>query len=354
MEDRERTVWVFVHLNGHLDKMPAMALLRDLQHPSLVAHGVVIADDALMANAQDLVQRAKERHEGAPLFGRGDRKAAVVLWDVDLPQILVGRRDRRDAVQPQQRRQPLLQGAEHPLHATACFRAVGRDVLDLQLRQGAADLGQVHPVDLAAGLGPGIAKTKPVLGLQRLVEVLHRKVPIACPVLLDDKLDLVHRRLPPGNPTAATIDQTFRAVRLVAVAKTPEVSLADPQQLCRLLATQSPRSITLQPFDIPRHPYLGSHPDPPVWKPSKNRTDRLLPNPDISSATDTASAICCSCMNFLLPLEGSAVEFSRLCRISREGASMEIRMKTFLPAVALVGALSFSSTSTLSLSGAVP
>jgi len=28
-----------VHLNGHLDKMPGMALLRDLQHPSLVAHG---------------------------------------------------------------------------------------------------------------------------------------------------------------------------------------------------------------------------------------------------------------------------------------------------------------------------
>ena len=62
MEDRERTVGVFVHLNGHLDKMPAMALLRDLQHPSLVAHGVVITDDALMANAQDLAQRAKERH----------------------------------------------------------------------------------------------------------------------------------------------------------------------------------------------------------------------------------------------------------------------------------------------------
>ena len=39
MEDRERTVGVFVHLNGHFDKMPAMALLRDLQHPSLVAHG---------------------------------------------------------------------------------------------------------------------------------------------------------------------------------------------------------------------------------------------------------------------------------------------------------------------------
>ena len=64
------------------------------------------------------------------------------------------------------------------------------------------------------------------------------------------------------------------------------MSLADPEQLCRLLATQSPRSITLQPFDIPRHPYLGSHPDPPVCKPSKNRTDRLLPNPVISSATD--------------------------------------------------------------------
>jgi hypothetical protein len=35
-----------------------------------------------MANAQDVAQGAEERHEGGPLFGRADRKAAVVLGNV--------------------------------------------------------------------------------------------------------------------------------------------------------------------------------------------------------------------------------------------------------------------------------
>jgi hypothetical protein len=41
------------------------------------------------------------------------------------------------------------------------------------------------------------------------------------------------------------------------------------------------------------HPYLGPHPDPPVWNNPKNRTDRLLPNPDISSATDMVTGKTC-------------------------------------------------------------
>ena len=55
-------------------------------------------------------------------------------------------------------------------------------------------------------LGPGIAEAKPVLGLQCLMKVLHPKVPIARPVTLDDKLDLVHRRSPLRCPAAPTID----------------------------------------------------------------------------------------------------------------------------------------------------
>src|SRR5271166_2518718 len=113
----------------------------------------------------------------------------------------------------------------------------------------------------------------------------HRKVPIARPALLGDELDLVHRRSPPRCPAATPINQSFRHFRLITGAKTPEVSLADPQQLRRLPAAQAARTMTLPPFDTPRHPNLGSHSDPPVWSPSKNRTDRLLPIPDISSAT---------------------------------------------------------------------
>jgi len=62
----------------------------------------------------------------------------------------------------------------------------------------------------------------------------------------------------------------------------PGIPLADPQRL--RLATRSPRTITFQPFDVPCHPYLGSHLGPAVWSPSKNRADRLLPYPNISPA----------------------------------------------------------------------
>jgi hypothetical protein len=48
-------------------------------------------------------------------------------------------------------------------------------------------------------------------------------------------------------------------------------------------------------------------------------------------------------MNFFLVLEGSGVKFSGFCRISREGATMEMRMKTLLPVVTLVGALNLSN-----------
>jgi hypothetical protein len=37
----------------------------------------------LVANAQDIVQGANERHEGASFFARRDRKAAAVLGNVD-------------------------------------------------------------------------------------------------------------------------------------------------------------------------------------------------------------------------------------------------------------------------------
>src|SRR5215472_504663 len=62
-----------------------------------------------------------------------------------------------------------------------------------------------HPHQAAAlqdRLGPGVAESKPVLGHQRLVEVLHSEIPVTRPVLLDDELDLVHRRAPPRYPAA--------------------------------------------------------------------------------------------------------------------------------------------------------
>src|SRR5271165_2883557 len=142
------------------------------------------------------------------------------------------------------------------------------------------------PAALQHRLGPGVAQRKPVLGLQRFVKMLHREVPVACPILLHHKLDPVHRRPPPRGAPAPAIDQALCAFCLVPVAQPAEVPLADPEQLGRLDTAQPPAPMPLQCLQIPRHPYLRSYPDPPVWKTSKNRTDRLLPNPDISSATD--------------------------------------------------------------------
>src|SRR4029077_12319367 len=116
--------------------------------------------------------------------------------------------------------------------------------------------------------------------------MLDRKVPVPRAILLHDKLDPVHRRPPPRRAPAPSIDQALRPFRLVPVAQPAEMPLADPQQLGCLDAAQPPTPIPLQRLHIPCHPYLGLHPDPPIWNPSKNRTDRLLPNPDISSATD--------------------------------------------------------------------
>src|SRR5579885_2983088 len=121
--------------------------------------------------------------------------------------------------------------------------------------------------------------------------MLHREIPVARPKLLDHELDPVHRCPPRRGPAAAPVDQTLRPLRLVAIAQPPELPLAHPQKLRRLHTAQPARPIPRQPLQQPRHPYLGSHPDPPVlntpWKRSRNRTDRLLPTPDISSATDS-------------------------------------------------------------------
>jgi hypothetical protein len=58
-----------------------------------------------------------------------------------------------------------------------------------------------------------------------------------------------------------------------------------PSPISSSIGVDLPRC--LEPLDIPRHSDLGSHPDPLVRKPSKTRTDRLLPNPGVSFATDS-------------------------------------------------------------------
>ncbi len=107
-------------------------------------------------------QASRERYESAAFFSRCHGKAGIVLGPIGLGQIAVGRLDRGNTVEPQQGRQALLQGPEDPLDATAGFWAVGRDVLDAELGQGAPDLGRLLLINRAARLRGGEVMTAPV------------------------------------------------------------------------------------------------------------------------------------------------------------------------------------------------
>jgi len=51
----------------------------------------------------------------------------------------------------------------------------------------------------------------------------------------------------------------------VALHQPPEMTLADPQKLRRSHAAQTARNVAIKTIQIPRHPYLGSHPDLPAF-----------------------------------------------------------------------------------------
>ena len=114
--------------------------------------------------------------KAVPRSSAGVREAGVVLWQEDLLEEAVGLDHVGDAGEPEFLGQALLQGAEHALRAPPCLGRVGRDQLDAELRQGAADLGRGVLVHLAAGLGRvpvvagavGVERAEQALGPDRL------------------------------------------------------------------------------------------------------------------------------------------------------------------------------------------
>src|SRR5215210_1494653 len=128
VEDREPAVRVFVNAHGRLDEVAAVALLGDLQHATLVADRVVVLHHALRLDAQHVVKRPHEGHEGRARLSGRDRETGVVLWDVDGGEPAVGSLDRGEPLLAHERRQAALKGAEQPLHAPPALRAVARDV----------------------------------------------------------------------------------------------------------------------------------------------------------------------------------------------------------------------------------
>src|SRR5271154_5860970 len=64
VEQGDGAVPVFEDPDGALGEVMAVPVGRDLQAPPLVADGVVQAGDALLLDAQDVVELADERNEG--------------------------------------------------------------------------------------------------------------------------------------------------------------------------------------------------------------------------------------------------------------------------------------------------
>lgn len=105
-----------MHPHGCPDIMGAFGSWRQLQNPAAILHGVVIADLALVLNAQHIApQAANHRHKGAALLLWLNRKALIVLGEINFPDELVGAGNIADPGKPQFLDQPVLQRAEGAL-----------------------------------------------------------------------------------------------------------------------------------------------------------------------------------------------------------------------------------------------
>src|SRR5215217_373314 len=118
------------------------------------------------------------------------------------------------------------------------------------------------------------------------MEVLGREIEVAGAECLDHPCDLVHPRPAARHAPAPPVHDPLCPVRLIGIAQPAKVPLAHPQQLRRLHAAQLPRLMQPNRIDDPGHSDLRQHAIPPV----NTRTDRVLPNPDISRVIDSLSA----------------------------------------------------------------
>ena len=70
-------VGIFMHPHARLDVVMAVAVGWDLQAQALVAHGVVIADDALLLNAQDVASEPAKGTKALAASAAGVAKRAL-------------------------------------------------------------------------------------------------------------------------------------------------------------------------------------------------------------------------------------------------------------------------------------
>ncbi len=150
---------------------------------------------------------------------------------------------------------------------------------------------QQAPV-LQIGLGPRVAPVEAMILHQMLVEMLGRKAGVAAAVKRLN-LGLSRRRNPSARDLAKPpVQQASLSFDLKTIAPAPKRPLANPQQLARFQLTKLRRLVTSQNVQKLNHPHTLKGFRPAHPKPSKGsgiyRTDRALPKPAISSATDNS------------------------------------------------------------------
>ena len=159
-----------------------------------------------------------------------------------------------------------------------------------------------QPAQLQHALHPAVRTTKRLAVRHRaahdpLVEVLGRKIEIPRAKHPRHPLRFRVGNASRTHPTAPTINQPFLAPIRAGVPQPTEMPLAQSQKLACLHTAQPSRAMRPDRIRHPRHPNLRQH----AILRSKNRTNHVLPKPDISLATDTL--YCKACQRNSLTLD---------------------------------------------------
>src|SRR3954447_9239327 len=125
------------------------------KHHPVVAQREIAGELALLAPRQDLVKIVGLAQGAVQIFRvrRCPAETLIVVFDKSR-QPCMGRFYRRNARQPQFLDQPILQRAERALDTALGLRAVGTENIDVQLRQGAAELCRAVAARSVLGIHP--------------------------------------------------------------------------------------------------------------------------------------------------------------------------------------------------------
>src|SRR5271168_1225033 len=296
---------------SHLGGMAAVDLAARLRGVEVMRPAVGVEAHRQPVRPKRLLQRPEGR--GRALLGDQERR-------INRPRRVIHRHDqieRRDTLEPGVARAVLVKHhpRQRPPLALATMRPLAR-----RLRR------QPHPLQVQ--LGPGVAPAEAVILHQMLVEVLDGEALVALAI---KSLDLLR---PVGwNPLARRlakppIDKSGLAFLLIPALPAPERPLAHPQELRRLLLVQLRRFPAVQNVQKHRHahPLKGlrpAHPTPPK-KGQTYRTDRALPKPDISCASDIVATNPCSKSEPVVP------SFRLAGKVDRQPGNSSFRDRTWV------------------------